>query len=939
MITDLGMVPPGSTVRIPFHTFDSNDPTASVTTSGFAASDIEIFKDGSTTQRASDSGYTATTDFDGITGTHLLVIDLADNTTAGFWAAGSEYLVQVSSVTVDGATINFWAGRFRIGYEAAHLNTTIASLSSQTSFTLTAGPAEDDALNGSVVLIHDVASAVQKGYAVVSDYTGSTKTVTLVAGTTFTAAATDNIAFYPPVNASHAGSVAYSTTRGLAGTALPNAAADAAGGLPISDAGGLDLDNRMPSSTSVTNMNTVFATDFATAYNTTTDGWNVNTTHAAGTAWNSGAIGANTLATDTITAAKIATDAIGASELASDAVTEIQSGLATGSSLGIVETLVEAIHHALVMSEGQADSGTTTTMVDSALTQANDFWNGNILVFITGNNAGRAAVITDFVAASDAATFSPAMPNAVAASDGYIIMPGNYVWDHLVANHAASGSTGEVISAILTDTAEIGAAGAGLTNINLPNQTMDIVGNITGNLSGSVGSVTGNVGGNVVGSVGSVTGHTPQTGDSYARLGAPAGASISADIAAIEAQTDDIGALGAGLTAIIGADGDTLKTLSDQIDALTTSAGPQVLVDTTIATLSTQTSFTLTAGSADNDAYNGAVAIITDQSTATQKAVATILDYVGSSKTITLASDPAIFTMATGDSIAILANISSAPSAATIRAEIDANSTQLAAIVADTNELQGDWANGGRLDLILDARASQTSVDTIDGIVDSILVDTAEIGAAGAGLTSLASAANLATVAGYLDTEVAAILADTNELQTDLANGGRLDLLIDAIKAKTDNLPTDPADQSAVEAAITSATSGLATAAALATVDTVVDAILVDTDTTIPATLSTIAGYIDTEVAAIKAKTDNLPAAPASSGDVTGVWTTAMTESYASDGATMTPAQALYMLLSAVTEFSIAGTTITCKKLDGSTTAMTFTLNDGTNPTSRTRAS
>src|SRR3990167_649249 len=34
----------------------------------------------------------------------------------------------------------------------------------------------------------------------------------------------------------------YSATRGLAGTALPAAAADAAGGLPISDAGGLDLD-------------------------------------------------------------------------------------------------------------------------------------------------------------------------------------------------------------------------------------------------------------------------------------------------------------------------------------------------------------------------------------------------------------------------------------------------------------------------------------------------------------------------------------------------------------------------------------------------------------------------------------------------------------------------------------------------------------------------
>jgi len=35
----------------------------------------------------------------------------------------------------------------------------------------------------------------------------------------------------------------YSVTRGLSGTALPAAAADAAGGLPISDAGGLDLDD------------------------------------------------------------------------------------------------------------------------------------------------------------------------------------------------------------------------------------------------------------------------------------------------------------------------------------------------------------------------------------------------------------------------------------------------------------------------------------------------------------------------------------------------------------------------------------------------------------------------------------------------------------------------------------------------------------------------
>jgi hypothetical protein len=39
-----------------------------------------------------------------------------------------------------------------------------------------------------------------------------------------------------------------------------------------------------------------------------------------------------------------------------------------------------------------------------------------------------------------------------------------------------------------------------------------------------------------------------------------------------------------------------------------------------------------------------------------------------------------------------------------------------------------------------------------------------------------------------IKTQTAAIETDTNELQTDWANGGRLDLLIDATKAQTDKL-------------------------------------------------------------------------------------------------------------------------------------------------------
>jgi hypothetical protein len=67
-----------------------------------------------------------------------------------------------------------------------------------------------------------------------------------------------------------------------------------------------------------------------------------------------------------------------------------------------------------------------------------------------------------------------------------------------------------------------------------------------------------------------------QTGDSFARLGAPAGASVSADIAAIEGQTDDIGVAGAGLTNIdlpnqtMGITGNITGNLSGSVGSVTT---------------------------------------------------------------------------------------------------------------------------------------------------------------------------------------------------------------------------------------------------------------------------------------------------------------------------------------------------------------------------------
>lgn len=153
--------------------------------------------------------------------------------------------------------------------------------------------------------------------------------------------------------------------------------------------------------------------------------------------------------------------------------------------------------------------------------------------------------------------------------------------------------------------------------------------------------------------------------------------------------------------------------------------------------------------------------------------------------------------------------------------EITAGLITAAAIA--TNAIDADALASDAVTEIQSGLATAAALATVDGIVDDILLDTAVIGAAGAGLTAvpwnaawdaevqsevadalaaydpptkaeldsavapLATAAALATVDGIVDS----ILADTAELQGDWTNGGRLDLIIDAILADTNELQTD----------------------------------------------------------------------------------------------------------------------------------------------------
>lgn len=156
----------------------------------------------------------------------------------------------------------------------------------------------------------------------------------------------------------------------------------------------------------------------------------------------------------------------------------------------------------------------------------------------------------------------------------------------------------------------------------------------------------------------------------------------------------------------------------------------------------------------------------------------------------------------------------------------DTGATQVARVGADGDTLE-------TLSDQIDATATAAALATVDGIVDDILLDTAEIGAAGAGLTALATQASvndlptnseLTTALAAADDAVLAAIAALN----DLSSAGAQAAAAAALAAYDAATGTD----------VTNATSPLATAAALATVDGIVDDILVDTSTTLPAAIA-----------------------------------------------------------------------------------------------------
>ncbi len=153
-------------------------------------------------------------------------------------AAEGDIVVAEGEVEWDGARVVD-----NVDLSGALLQTTIATLASQVSFTLTDGPPDNAVFDRSFMVVEQDGTPGKIALGLIDNYTGGTKTITLSNDPgIFTMAIGDKVKIYPVTPAMPDRLPGTFTGMPLIGINLPQAPPDTPGGLPISDAGGLDLD-------------------------------------------------------------------------------------------------------------------------------------------------------------------------------------------------------------------------------------------------------------------------------------------------------------------------------------------------------------------------------------------------------------------------------------------------------------------------------------------------------------------------------------------------------------------------------------------------------------------------------------------------------------------------------------------------------------------------
>jgi hypothetical protein len=288
--------------------------------------------------------------------------------------------------------------------------------------------------------------------------------------------------------------------------------------------------------------------------------------------------------------------------------------------------------------------------------------------------------------------------------------------------------------------------------------------------------------------------------------------------------------------ALIGG-GDLLQVDTNEITG--TAALSVGVLDAGTAQSATSTTIVLRAAAAfADDALIGATVIQTGGTNSPQ--AARITDNVLTGDTVTVAAWP---NGTPGGTITYVI-IGTTPDSA--GGGLDAAGTRAALGMSAAN-----------LDSQIATLATAAALATVDTVVDAILVDTD---------------ATIPALITTVDTVVDSIQVDTNDIQARLPAAlvsGRIDASVGAMAAGVVTaaaVATGAIDADAIATdAVTEIQSGLATTAAVSavsalvtTVDAVVDAILQDTGTDIPALIATVDARLDTEIPAIKAQTDKL---------------------------------------------------------------------------------
>lgn len=185
---------------------------------------------------------------------------------------------------------------------------------------------------------------------------------------------------------------------------------------------------------------------------------------------------------------------------------EARSGHTTDGTFGQVNQAVRS---------GTAQGGGTNTItLDASASAVDDFYNGVLVWAVGGTGAGQAGVITDYVGATKVATVDNNWRTNPDATTVFVLLPGSLgltsatlasaVWGAARSSYTTAGTFGE---GVLLASAAIQSIWDALT---------------------SALTTVGSIGKRLVDYL---------TGDIYARLGAPAGASMSADIAAVKSDT------------------------------------------------------------------------------------------------------------------------------------------------------------------------------------------------------------------------------------------------------------------------------------------------------------------------------------------------------------------------------------------------------------------